>query len=300
MSTGLALAASLASVLVGVAPTSVAAEEPTAELTTAPAPGGGAEPPTATAPPATTPGPATAAAPEVPATVAPVAVESPPATAAPAPSTPGPTPDAAAADATPATEEAPAEPPEAVGSDEPPLPPAPPRARGRIRSGGYTGVGWFALRFALEGGLLPAGRRTLSAGIGFEGGWRPHRVFGVLTRFASWGSTVEQRVVQDDAGDPIAVRDAGILNGWDVLGMRLFVPLRGRIEPSADVSSGFAVERRPFDPRRTWATVRIGAGVGVWLARTVTLRLEASWRLLARRSELRHYVGGTLGFSVHF
>ncbi|MBK8236491.1 MAG: hypothetical protein IPK74_13125 [Deltaproteobacteria bacterium] len=302
MSIGLALAAAVASVPVGVAPTSVAAGEPAAALTTTPAPGGVAEPPAATALPAATPAPDSAAAPEVPATVAPVAVESPPATAAPAPSSPGPTPDAvpASADATPSTGEAPAEPPEAVGSDEPPLPPAPPRATGRIRSGGYTGVGWFALRFALEGGLLPAGRRTLSAGIGFEGGWRPHRVFGVLTRFASWGSTVEQRVVQDDAGDPIAVRDAGILNGWDVLGMRLFVPLRGRIEPSADVSSGFAVERRPFDPRRTWATVRIGAGVGVWLARTVTLRLEASWRLLARRSELRHYVGGTLGFSVHF
>lgn len=251
------------------------------------------------------PPPATAAVDGQPPGLAPVPVDAPPATVPPettptAPTGTGAPPEVAAPSAPGAPPVAPADPPEAVGSDEPPLPPAPPPATGRIRRGGYTGVGWFALRFALEGGLLPAGRRTLAAGLGFEGGWRPHRWFGLLTRFASWGSTVDARVVQDEAGDAVTVRDAGILNAWDVLGMRVFVPLRGRLEPSADLSSGFAVERRPFDPRRTWATVRIGAGLGIWVARTVTLRMEASWRLLALRNEVRHYVGGTLGLAIHF
>ncbi len=238
--------------------------------------------------------------------LAPTAVEAPPVTSAPAePAAPEAAPAAApppVASAQPGSlETMTVEPAGAIGSDEPPLPPAPPAASGRIRRGPWHGHGWVGLGGSLEGGFgLPRGRRVLTAGLQLEVGARPHRVFSLFSRVSVWGGNVERHRVLDTSGEPVVVAASTTMNAWDLLGTRLFVPLPGRIEPFAELSSGFAVERRPYDPRRAWGTMRLGGGISIWLAPMVSIEVQGTWRLLARRTEIRHYVGGLGGLSVHF
>lgn len=189
----------------------------------------------------------------------------------------------------------------AVGSDAAPLPPAPPRSKRAPTGGPWFGRGWLELGADLIYiGHLPRNLRILSAGLSGGGGWRPHRFFGLGTQVSTWISDAETQRGFDDAGNRVVVRASVPITVWDTLVLKMFVPLRRRIEPVFEVATGLAVERSPFRGRRPWGTVRAGAGFDVYLAPTMTLGFGGDYRLLARRDAFRHSVGGRVRLGFHF
>lgn len=189
----------------------------------------------------------------------------------------------------------------AIGSDEPPLPPAPPPVARVPKGGPWYGRGWLELGADLIFiGHLPHQLRILSAGLSGAGGWRPHPWFGLGTQLSTFISGQEKGLVSEQGAPPAVVKAAVPITAWDTLVLRLFVPLRSRVEPIFDVSSGFAVERSPVSARRVWGSVRVGAGLDVYVAPTMTLGFGVDYRLLARRDDLRHAVGGRLRLGFHF
>ncbi|HWB76186.1 MAG TPA: hypothetical protein VG755_14550 [Nannocystaceae bacterium] len=190
----------------------------------------------------------------------------------------------------------------AVGSDAPPLPPAPPRTQKRPLRGPWYGRGWLEFGGDLMFlGHLPRGLRILSAGLSAQGGWRPHRWFGLGTQLSTFVSDRQSgRVTDEETGQSATLAAAVPITAWDTLVVRLFVPLPRRIEPIFEVASGFAVERSPFVGRKVWGSVRAGAGFDVYVAPTMTLGFGVDYRLLARRDAWRHAVGGRLRLGFHF
>lgn len=190
----------------------------------------------------------------------------------------------------------------AVGSDEPPLPPAPPRTSRTPLRGPWYGRGWVEFGGDLMFlGHLHRQLRILSAGLSVQGGWRPHRWFGLGTQLSTFISDSQQnRVTDEQTGQTATLRAAVPITVWDTLVVRLFVPLPRRIEPIFEVASGFGVERSPFFGRKVWGSVRAGAGFDVYLAPTMTLGFGVDYRLLARPDGWRHAVAGRLRLGFHF
>jgi hypothetical protein len=189
----------------------------------------------------------------------------------------------------------------AIGSDEAPLPPAPAPTRVVPRGGPWYGRGWIELGADLVYiGHLPRNLRILSAGLSAAGGWRPHRWFGVGTQISTFISDADSERAVDTEGNPVVLRASVPITIWDIVALRLFVPLRSRIEPVFEVASGLAVERNALKGRRPWGTVRVGAGFDVYVAPTMTLGFGVDYRLLARADALRHAVVGRLRLGFHF
>ena len=190
----------------------------------------------------------------------------------------------------------------AVGSDEPPLPPAPPRTKRPPLRGPWFGRGWLEFGGDLMYlGHLPRHLRILSAGLSVQGGWRPHRWFGLGTQLSTFiGDRQKGRVTDEETGQTATLAAAVPMTVWDTLVVRFFVPLPRRIEPIFEVASGLGVERSPFLGRKVWGSVRAGAGFDVYVAPTMTLGFGVDYRLLARRDAWRHAVGGRLRLGFHF
>lgn len=190
---------------------------------------------------------------------------------------------------------------DAVGSDEAPLPAPPPAPGGRLVRGVFTGKGWFELGPSLlQVWRLPGDRRLLSAGLTGVIGARPHRHFGAFTGFTTWVGDLEQSAGTDEDGNELVVSAAVPTTAWDIVGVRVFAPIGRRLEPSADLATGIGFERRPFSGRRVWGSLHGALALAVWVAPTLSLRFSADYRLLARTTALRHFVGGTATFSIHF
>lgn len=189
----------------------------------------------------------------------------------------------------------------AVGSDVAPLPSPPPAPGGRLTRGVFTGRGWVEVGVTMLAARgLPRGRRLLGAGLGGAVGLRLHRNFGVFTQVTTWAGDVERGIGSDVEGNPVAASASVPTTAWDILGVRGFLPVGRRLEPSVGVGSGLVFERRPFTGRQAWGELHVDAGLAVWIASTLSLRLGADYRLHARRDALRHYFGGTASFFVHF
>lgn len=190
---------------------------------------------------------------------------------------------------------------DAVGSDEAPLPAPPPAPGGRLTRGVFTGKGWFELGpTLLYAPRLPSSRWLLSAGLIGAIGLRPHRNFGVFTSVATWVGDVQQQEGVDEDGVVVLVSAPVPTTAWDVLGVRGFLPVGRRLEPSVDLASGFVVEKRPFTGRRVWGGLRAALALAVWVAPTLSLRFAADYRVHARVEALRQFVGGSATFSIHF
>jgi hypothetical protein len=190
---------------------------------------------------------------------------------------------------------------DAIGSDEAPLPAAPPPPGGRLTRGPFTGRGWFELgATVLHGRGLPHGRRLTSAGLSGAFGIRPHRNFGVFTAVSTWIGDIQEVEGVDDDGNTVVVATPAPMTAWEILGVRGFLPLRRRIEPSLDLATGMVVERRPFTGRRVWGAARASAALAVWVAPTLGLRFAFDYRLHARTAALRHFIGGSAMLSIHF
>lgn len=190
---------------------------------------------------------------------------------------------------------------DAIGSDEAPLPAAPPAPGGRLAKGPFTGRGWFELgATVLHAPRLPYGLKLTSAGLTGTFGLRPHRNFGAFTALTTWIGDAPLTEGVDEEGNPRAIQSPSPATAWEILGVRALLPLRRRLEPSVDLASGMVVERRSIGGRQVWGSMRASAALGVWVAPTLSLRFSFDYRLHARLHELRHYLGGSATLSIHF
>ncbi len=191
----------------------------------------------------------------------------------------------------------------AVGADGFAPLPAPPKPEplARVRKGAWRGRGW--LELGLDVTFTPLGRgaeeRVISLGAGFGAGYRVLPVLGLFTAMGTFVNSVERRRYAAGEGDVVLKEDVGRIFVWDVAMLRGFVPVKGRVQPFADLGAGFGIDRLPFtDTRRALPTMRAGLGVDIWLGPTTTLGVLAIYRLLAAKDDLQHAVsfGVSLGF----
>jgi hypothetical protein len=191
----------------------------------------------------------------------------------------------------------------AIGGDGLSPLPAPPKPEPKesVRRGAWRGRGWVEL--GLDVTITPLGRgpdlRVVSLGAGVGLGIRLHRAIGLFTAMGTFVNAVER--LRFAAGDgSIAVReDVGRIFVWDLAVVRAFVPTRGRVQPFVDVGGGVGIDRPPFgDRRRALGLLRAGLGLDIWLGPTTTLGVNATYRLLGAKHDVKHAIafGGALGF----
>ena len=169
----------------------------------------------------------------------------------------------------------------AVGSSGiAPLPPPPaPVPPETIPRGSWRGVGWLAIRLHVGGpiaGVAPARPTVISLGGGAEGGWRIRQWIALGSGFSRQAHEVyRENVPQADA----VASFRGYMTAWDVAIVRLYAPVRGRIDPFIDLGGGLSF----FDPARdrasqVGATIRASAGFEAWITRRMTLGLSGIYR----------------------
>lgn len=191
----------------------------------------------------------------------------------------------------------------AVGADGfAPLPAPPkPEPAEKVRKGAWRGIGWLDL--GLDVAITPLGRgddqRVISLGANLGVGVRLKPAIGLFTSMGTFVNSVERRRHSTSDGAIVVKEDVGRLFVWDVAMLRGFVPVRGRVQPFADVGVGFGVDRLPFtEERRALGIVRAGVGFDIWLGPTTTLGILATYRLLAAPGDVQHAInfGAALGF----
>lgn len=192
----------------------------------------------------------------------------------------------------------------AIGSPEmAPLPLPPKREPKRtVRRGPWRGRGWVDL--GLDVTIVPLGRgsdsRVVSLGGSLGVGVRPLKDLGVFTSIGTFVSGVDLRKYAS-GGNLELHEEVTRMFVWDIAVLRAFVPVRGRVQPFGDLGGGLGVDRVPFtDKRRALGILRVGLGLDLWLGRTATLGLLATYRLIGTPGDVRHALafGGGLGF--HF
>jgi len=185
-----------------------------------------------------------------------------------------------------------------------PLPAAPkPEPRAKVRRGPWRGRGWLDL--GLDVTITPLGRgsdrRVVSLGAGFGLGVRLHPALGIYSAMGTFVNAVERRRYSTSDGEIVLREDVGRIFVWDVAVVRAFVPVRGRVQPFADLGGGFGIDRRPFsDSRRALGTMRAGVGLDLWLGPTTTLGLLATYHLLAARGDVQHAMSFGAGLGFHW
>ncbi|WP_052555705.1 hypothetical protein [Enhygromyxa salina] len=191
----------------------------------------------------------------------------------------------------------------AVGSSGvAPLPPAPPPVSpSTIRHDSWRGVGWLAVRLHVMGPLAgdTPGRPTVIAlGGGAEGGWRIRQWVAVGTGF----SRQPHESYRDQLVNPSqVVKRNGYMSAWDLAFVRLYAPVRGRIDPFIDLGGGLGF----FEPARNrpilvGATVRASAGFEAWVSRNVTLGLFGVYRANFMDESIGHAWQAGLNLGLHW
>jgi hypothetical protein len=191
----------------------------------------------------------------------------------------------------------------AVGSSgvaplPPPPPPVPPST---ISRGRWSGVGWLSVRLLVSGpiaGDTPARPTVISLGGGAEGGWRIRQWIALGSGFARQPHEVYREDIPDA---PAIINYRGYLSTWDVGFLRLYAPVRGRVDPFVDVGGGLAF----FDPARdrpvlVGATVRASVGFEAWIARNLTLAVTGIYRGNFVDRTIGHSWQAALGFGIHW
>jgi hypothetical protein len=186
---------------------------------------------------------------------------------------------------------------------DPPLPPPPPDApRASVRTGPWRGRGWIG--FGLGATLSPLEQRrdrVLSGGAWLEGGLRLHRHVGLATRLGTYVGSARREDGYDDDGDRVVVTAVGRVTTWDVARLRLFFPVRRRLEPWVDVGGGLAVEHPPFATSRTlWGTSAQAIGLDMAVAPRLSVSLFVENRMLLRPGRLREALSVWLALMIRF
>lgn len=191
----------------------------------------------------------------------------------------------------------------AVGSSGvAPLPPAPePVSPSKIPRGSWRGDGWLTVRLNVTGPIqgAPPGRATVIAlGGGAEGGWRIRQWVGIGAAFSRQPHEVANVPI---LGAPGTFRRNGYLTAWDVAFLRLYAPVRGRVDPFIDVGGGVVF----YDPARERSTLvggglRASVGLEIWVARQVTLGLSGVYRANFVDDTIGHGWQAALDFGLHW
>jgi hypothetical protein len=191
----------------------------------------------------------------------------------------------------------------AVGSSGvAPLPPAPPPVDPKtIQRGGWRGVGWLSLRVLASGPIYgtPPGRPTvISLGGGAEGGWRIRQWIGIGAGFTRQPHELYR---QDLPDAPAVLTRRGYMTAWDIAFVRLYAPVRGRVDPFIDVGGGMTF----FDPARERAsvaggTVRASVGFDAWITRQLTLGVTGIYRVNFVDESIGHAWQAAIELGVHW
>ncbi len=179
-----------------------------------------------------------------------------------------------------------------------PPPPVPPET---IARGRWSGTGWLSVLLLVSGPIAgdPPGRPTvISLGGGAEGGWRIRQWIGIGSAFTRQPHEVYREDIPDT---PAIVNYRGYLSAWDIAFVRLYAPVRGRVDPFVDVGGGLAW----FDPARDrpnllGATVRASVGFEAWVARNLTLGLAGIYRANFVDDTVGHGWQAAINFGVHW
>jgi hypothetical protein len=191
----------------------------------------------------------------------------------------------------------------AVGSSGvAPLPAAPsPVPPSAIRRGSWRGIGWLSVRLLVTGpiyGDAPGRPTVIALGGGADGGWRIRQWVALGAAF----SRQPHEVYREDVPDaPAVVNRRGYMTAWDVAFLRLYAPVRGRVDPYLDIGGGLAF----FDPARDrpsllGGTVRASAGLEVWVSRHLTLGLSGLYRVNFVDETIGHAWQAGLDFGIHW
>ncbi len=160
-----------------------------------------------------------------------------------------------------------------------PAPPAP-LSRRDIRTGPWRGRWWFGLRLGMTGplgGEAPARPSIGSITGGFDLGFRVNNMLGIGTGLTGQlHDSVE--IIEDNGYGPEKRTIYGDMVFWDPLFVRVFVPLRRRFQPFAEIGGGLAAYDRAEGGHILGGQVRSGVGFEGWLTPNLTLGVIGNYR----------------------
>jgi hypothetical protein len=147
-------------------------------------------------------------------------------------------------------------------------------------------------------GDSPARPTVVSLGGGAEGGWRIRQWIGLGTSFTRQPHEVYREDVPDA---PAIITYRGYMSAWDIAFVRLYAPVRGRVDPFIDVGGGLAF----FEPARDrptimGGTVRASVGFEAWVSRNLTLGLSGVYRANFIDDTVGHAWQAAIDFGVHW
>jgi hypothetical protein len=183
-----------------------------------------------------------------------------------------------------------------------PLPPAPPPVSpSTIRRDSWRGVGWLSVRLHVAGpiaGDTPGRPTVISIGGGAEGGWRIRQWVALGMGFSRQPHESYRAQLLDQSG---LTNRNGYMTAWDLAFLRLYAPVRGRVDPFIEVGGGLAF----FDTARNratrlGATVRTSVGFEAWVTRSVTLGVSGIYRANFLDETIGHVWQAGLDLGVHW
>jgi hypothetical protein len=190
----------------------------------------------------------------------------------------------------------------AVGSGPvAPLPPSPPPVpASAIPKLDWRGIMWLSIRLTVTGpigGDYPARAGVVSVGGAFEGGWR-------INQIAALGMGLSRQphevIRQTSLEQTLVLR--GTMTVWDAAFIRLFAPVRGRVDPFIDLGGGMAFLEPAREGERldVGGTVRGSLGFDVWLAKNLTFGVSGMYRAAFMRESVGHSIQGALEIAAHW
>ncbi len=162
-----------------------------------------------------------------------------------------------------------------------PLPaPPPPVSRKDIRTGPWRGRWWFGLRLGMTGplgGEAPARPSIGSVTGGFDLGFRVNNMLGIGTGLT--GQLHDSMEITEDTGYGLEKRTVyGDMVFWDPLFVRVFLPLKRRFQPFAEIGGGLAAYDRAEGGHILGGQIRSGVGFEGWLTPNLTLGVIGNYR----------------------
>ncbi len=179
----------------------------------------------------------------------------------------------------------------------PPPPPVPVSAIPKLE---WRGVIWASVRLTVTGplgGSYPARAGVVALGGAVEGGWRINQIaalgFGVARQ-------PHEQLRQSSFDQTVILR--GTMSNWDVAFLRLFAPVRGRVDPFVDVGGGMAFLEPAREGERLdiGGTLRASLGFDAWIAKNLTIGASGLYRAAFMGDSIGHSVQGAIDLSVHW